>query len=357
MDKNLKAFVLMPFEPEFDSLFLKLLKPTLEEIDYEVKRADSFLDQKNILHDIVNSIETADLIIAELTNQNPNVLYELGLCHGLNKPTVLIAQSIDDVPFDLRAYRILIYSTHFDEIINLTEKLTEICLGHKSNKIIFGNPLTDFMSKKGNIAQDVAISSNIDVKETQEEEKELYDLLLGKDNFIEKMTNSMEVITSSTSDIAQKLDFHTTQLVKNQVNVNWGNSKKIYNILLNSAKDISEYATKLEGATPDLEFSMNELEEFSFGFIQLHNDSTPENFEQLNIYKSNVASLLDVILSTLPRLKSFQASVSKTMGYSKDISKANRRVIKSLENIILIFEKAEAFCTKIISVIDEKIGN
>lgn len=47
--------------------------------------------------------------MADLSDQNPNVFYELGLAHALAKPVVLVASSIDEVPFDLRALRVLVY--------------------------------------------------------------------------------------------------------------------------------------------------------------------------------------------------------------------------------------------------------
>ena len=43
------AFVLMPFEPEFDDIYENLIKPTLEDAGYDVQRADSTFDQQNIL--------------------------------------------------------------------------------------------------------------------------------------------------------------------------------------------------------------------------------------------------------------------------------------------------------------------
>ena len=49
--------------------------------------------------------------MAELTGKNPNVFYELGLAHALNKPVILVAQTLDDLPFDLRHLRTIIYST------------------------------------------------------------------------------------------------------------------------------------------------------------------------------------------------------------------------------------------------------
>lgn len=63
----MNAFVIMPFDPEFQSVYDDLIKPALEEAGYDVERADSFLDQQNILSDIVRGIGDADLVVAELT--------------------------------------------------------------------------------------------------------------------------------------------------------------------------------------------------------------------------------------------------------------------------------------------------
>jgi hypothetical protein len=108
MNKDLRAFVIMPFDPEFNSIYEQLIKPSLEDAGYEVARADNIIDQQNIIRDIVVGIARADLIIADLTTTNANVFYELGLCHGLRIPTIMLAQSMDEVPFDLRSYRVLV---------------------------------------------------------------------------------------------------------------------------------------------------------------------------------------------------------------------------------------------------------
>jgi len=52
----------------------------------------------------------ADLIIADLTGRNPNVFYELGYAHALHKNSILITQSIEDVPFDLRHRQMIRYA-------------------------------------------------------------------------------------------------------------------------------------------------------------------------------------------------------------------------------------------------------
>jgi hypothetical protein len=49
------------------------------------------------------------VLVAELTGRNPNVFYELGLAHALNKPVVLVSASQADVPFDLHHIRVIYY--------------------------------------------------------------------------------------------------------------------------------------------------------------------------------------------------------------------------------------------------------
>lgn len=134
----------MPFDQEFQSIYDGLIKPALENAGYCVTRADSLLDQQNIMRDIINGIARADLVVADLTTLNANVFYELGLCHGLRIPTVLMAQSMDDVPFDLRPYKIQLYETRFDKTQKLTSALTDIGKKHKACEIVFGSPILDF---------------------------------------------------------------------------------------------------------------------------------------------------------------------------------------------------------------------
>ncbi|GAI12942.1 unnamed protein product, partial [marine sediment metagenome] len=73
----------MPFDLEFDWIFNDLIKLALEEVGYDVKRADSILNQQNILKDVVRGIAEADLVVADLTGLNPNVFYEIGIAHTM----------------------------------------------------------------------------------------------------------------------------------------------------------------------------------------------------------------------------------------------------------------------------------
>jgi hypothetical protein len=61
------------------------------------------------MQSVWESISKASIIIADLTNRNPNVFYELGIAHTLGKPVIMITQSMEFVPFDLRHLRCILY--------------------------------------------------------------------------------------------------------------------------------------------------------------------------------------------------------------------------------------------------------
>lgn len=63
----------------------------------------------HIMADIIELICTSSVIVCDLTNKNPNVFYEAGIAHTLGKEVILITQSQDDVPFDLRSIRYIHY--------------------------------------------------------------------------------------------------------------------------------------------------------------------------------------------------------------------------------------------------------
>ncbi len=90
-----------------------VVKPAVENSGFNLKvvRADEIKKPGSIIKEILENLVNSNIVIADLTTQNPNVFYELGVRHALSPRTILIAQSTDDIPFDLRDYRTIIYNT------------------------------------------------------------------------------------------------------------------------------------------------------------------------------------------------------------------------------------------------------
>jgi hypothetical protein len=105
------CFIVMPFSVEsLNIVYEDFVRPILtDHCHLRVERGDDVFGSNIVMDDITNSIRKARLIVADLTGRNANVFYEVGIAHALNKPVLLMTQSIDDVPFDLRHRRALVY--------------------------------------------------------------------------------------------------------------------------------------------------------------------------------------------------------------------------------------------------------
>ena len=120
MSEKLFAFVLMPFGAEFDDTYKLGIKEIATSLDVVAERVDEQSFSETILERIYRQIESADFIIADMTGRNPNVFYEVGYAHAKKKPVILITREANDIPFDLKHHRHLIYG---DKITGLREML------------------------------------------------------------------------------------------------------------------------------------------------------------------------------------------------------------------------------------------
>ena len=107
--KHKLCFVLMPFKANFFRLYNNHVKPVLERNGFEVMKADDIYTPTAIHEDIKKYIKSASLVLADVTNKNPNVLYELGLAHALGKDTMIITQNEEDIPSDFKHLRYFKY--------------------------------------------------------------------------------------------------------------------------------------------------------------------------------------------------------------------------------------------------------
>jgi hypothetical protein len=103
------VFVLMPFDPVMKPVYEDHVVPVVKSLQLKIGRADDFFTNGHIMSEVWAAITRASIIIADCTKRNPNVFYEIGIAHAVGKETILIAQSMDDIPFDLRHLRVIEY--------------------------------------------------------------------------------------------------------------------------------------------------------------------------------------------------------------------------------------------------------
>lgn len=123
------CFVLMPFREKYQAVYDDHIKTIVEKAGLKCERADEIKGSNIITRDIWERINTSRFLIADLTEQNANVFYELGLAHALGKDVILVTQSMEFVPFDLKALRCLVYSFTPRGMIEFEERLSATIQG------------------------------------------------------------------------------------------------------------------------------------------------------------------------------------------------------------------------------------
>jgi len=128
-DRRPNAFVAMQFSEPYNEVYKDAIRPLVEEIGYDVVRVDEISQPGIILNDIWSHLTEASVVIAEVTEANPNVYYEIGVAHALNKPTVLLAQKGTKLPFDIGPHRCIFYENTIGGRSRLLSSLRST-LGH-----------------------------------------------------------------------------------------------------------------------------------------------------------------------------------------------------------------------------------
>lgn len=104
------CFVMMPFAEPIGGYYKSIYEPAINKSGLRAIRADDdIFATGKIIDQVWSGITAAKVLVAELTGRNPNVFYELGLAHALNKPVVLVSSNQADVPFDLQHIRVIYY--------------------------------------------------------------------------------------------------------------------------------------------------------------------------------------------------------------------------------------------------------
>ena len=203
---NYSVFVLMAFDEKFDDVYEAFIKPLFEEskdASFSVDRADDIHNQQNIMQDIVTRITDSHLIVADLTDNNPNVFYELGVAHTLGRPVILLAQNMDDVPFDLRAYRVLIYNTQFTEIAAAREALSRYIGAFINDTLQFGNPVSDYLDALPDVRSNLSEPSNgasaSASASASEDDRGYFD-------HVETTTNSFAILTTMAEELTAAME-------------------------------------------------------------------------------------------------------------------------------------------------------
>lgn len=123
-DADRLIFAAMPFHKQYQDTFWFGMVPAAHAVSASCRRLDVNNFSAEILSTMRSWIRSSMAVIADLSGSNPNVLYEVGFAHALNKPTIhLCSTALDRLPFDVKTWPTISYE--IGSICDLTPKLVD----------------------------------------------------------------------------------------------------------------------------------------------------------------------------------------------------------------------------------------
>ena len=109
---------LLPDSPDFDDIYARGIRAACVAAGVRCERVDQQLFDETSLARVYGRINSADLIVADLTGRDPNVFYETGFAHAMGKVVILLVRDARDIPFDLHHYPHIVHEGQIEELRN-----------------------------------------------------------------------------------------------------------------------------------------------------------------------------------------------------------------------------------------------
>lgn len=132
-----RCFVIMPFHKDFDAVYEKAIEPALRTCGFTPYRTDRHVVSGNVVERIRDGLRLCYFVIADMTGDRPNVMYELGMAHANQKPVILLRRtapsnsSSTSMPFDVSTESILFYGDNLEDLKRRLEAGISVISGRK----------------------------------------------------------------------------------------------------------------------------------------------------------------------------------------------------------------------------------
>ena len=315
----------MPFGEDFDKIYDLFYVDTLSKAGFEVSRADDIRSSQSIMKDIVRGIAESDLIVADLTGSNPNVYYELGLAHSLRKPVIILTQEMKDLPFDLRAYRVISYGTHFTDFERARKDLKDLAAGYIEGTTEFGSPISDFLRLP------TESMSQHPIEDREVGEPGFLDYLAELEENFEQMTESLTKIGAKTEELSQSTS--TCIIGINALKDARGKTtaRRMRSFVLRLAHDLDGYARFLSEENGKYGTASERAGASLEEVLRAQAPQSPEEQNQLENLLSTLGNLEDSTTQAFSETSKMADILRELPTIERTFNRARKRVVKQLQ--------------------------
>ena len=413
---DLLAFVIVPSRPEFIEFYTDVIRPTLEATGYEVLRSENIFDLQNTLKDEVLNIHRANIVVADLTVPTAHVLYELGIAQGLLKPTILITQRIERMPFDLRSYRVIEYGMHYKRIEDFKNKLRDLAEKHKTGLVDYGNPVMDFIPNLISAAQSInllpeeatvangsfaapeseqptpeqtveaepsqEVSASIQTAELQAveataataptedeegvppepkaapraEQPKILEFAMDSVQTMDKINTGVKRIAEATNSFTLRLAEHNGNIKTIRARGVNGDPKELREALNAAAEDMEAYTGRMEGEAPNLRSAWERLLKSTTDLIASVSIESREDREAANLFAAQMYGLQGTVGNCVGELTRLKETIGRTPNISKNLNRAIIRGEQAVNSVSGELTTGQSYIQRTVNLLRERLN-
>ena len=332
-----KVFVIMPFADDFFESY-EMIKEHFSD-DFEFSHAGEEDNQQNILADIIPPIYAADIVLADLTGLNPNVMYELGIAHSFNKKTIMITRDdLGSLPFDLKQYRAKDYSTHFKKFYDLIAYLEKNLQGARDGSVIFNNPVGDFMDRS-KIAPEELFRKEIIKVDIPEGEMGFLDFLAEIEEDTENMTKDIQNMSLEMQTMSGGINECTAEIKRVNKTGGSGTASFVRKQSRKAAEYIETFSKQLKSHNVTISSYWTKIEKNILGLLENDISAQQENKENLVNYMKALLKMKDSIILSNESVQNLKETSLKNLGIERSMNQAIRFLDQDLSAYINMTEQ------------------
>jgi hypothetical protein len=257
MTEKKTCFVICPIGPDntpirdnSDNLYTYIIKPIAEELNYDVIRADHIREPGSVSNQVISQLYNANLVVADLSDNNPNVFYELAIRHMVDLPIIHMIRTGQKIPFDISLMRTIYYDTDLKNGLRARKELEEQIRSIEDGTFKYDNPISSAkLFKKINDA------SHKDFTGSMEGAELIINAMNRIEDRVEHLSREISKVksddrnypNSSNQMIAREMENSEINLIKSEIGVRLNEKAKLISLLesTKSLKSRAEYERRL----------------------------------------------------------------------------------------------------------------
>lgn len=325
------ATVLVPPTGEFTQIATDLVLPVLTETGLQALTRAQYADEAHSVFAVIENIKASDLVVVDTSGLDGFLLYALGVAHALEKPTIVLTRDITELPFDLRSYNVLPYSTRLDEIGQLKDDLRRKLVELWDVESALSTPVSDISGSRRKVSAEVE-----EVVASDDEPRGIYDLVPLTVGAMAEIGSATVEFAALTERLGRATQAQADELEAVKVRGGPGVFARTHLSIRTVTAHVDEYADQVAEILPGYHAQWSSLVDDTLSWLQLVNIETDEDQDAGLSFADQLTELREAILRSAEHVEGFREAVVglRERRLSKDLGKSLSRVDKQLREWI-----------------------